>query len=111
MVVQRFRSLSNRPDVGTGLDKGLADSVESFFCGELQAFVVTLREGADAEIYAGEIEPLAGPQLATDDHLAGNVIPGNGHDLDLDDAVIDKESISGLYCLGKPLEADRHPST
>ena len=43
--------------------------------GELQALAVVLGEGADAQVDAGQIEPLARTQLAADQDLAATSFP------------------------------------
>ncbi len=109
MIAQRVSSPAHRCDVVAGLDKGLADRVNSFFRGELQAFMVTFGEGADSEIYAGEIQSLAGPQLSARNHPAENLIALDRRDIELNYSIIQKERVAGPDRLRQSLEGDRGP--
>ena len=72
--------------------------------------MVTLGEGADAEIDAREIEPLAGPQFAAHDHPAGDLVALDRQNVELNDAVIQEKRVTGFDRLRQSLEGDRGPS-
>ncbi len=84
MVIEVLGRFANGVDVRPGLDKGLTDRIDAVFRGELQALVVALGKGADAEIDARQVEPFAGPEFSADQDTASHVPPFDLHHLELD---------------------------
>ncbi len=108
IIPESGRGLTDRLDVGSALDKGLAHRVDPLGRGERETLAVALGEGADPEIDSGEVEPFPRPKLAADDDVAEDIATAHGRHRELDHPVVQKQKIAGLDDLGKPLEIHRH---
>ena len=108
-VVDGTRGGAHRLHVGGARDEGLAECIDPVGGGEAQPGVVLVGEGADAEVDSGQIQPLAGAQLAADPHRADHVLPAHLPDLEQDEPVVDEQGVVGPHGPGQAAEAHAHP--
>ena len=73
LVAEVARRGAHRLDVRRALDERLAHRVDARLEREGQALAVARREGADAQLDVGQVEPLARAQLAADPDLADHL--------------------------------------
>jgi hypothetical protein len=93
---QLCRRPSHQINVASRLYEGLADGIHTLLDRKLQAVTVVFGKGANAQVDARQIQPLAQAQLAPGQHSALDVFALSAHDPQLNDAIIEKYRVTSL---------------
>ena len=109
MVPEGRRRIAHGLNVRRIFDERLAHRVHTVFESELHAVVVVFGEGADAEVDARKVEPLARAQFTAHDDTAADITALDLLHIDLDQTVVQIERVAGFHHLGKAGKGDRDP--
>src|SRR5208283_4183438 len=109
MVPEGPRRIAHGLNIRRIFDERLAHGVHTVFESELQAIVVVFGEGADAEVDARKVEPLARAQFTAHDDTAADITALNLLNIDLNQTVVQVKRIAGRHDLGKASKCDRDP--
>src|SRR6266446_2464690 len=105
-MAQLSRGLAHGLEVGGAFYEGLAHCIHTLLEGKFEAFAIALRERANTEINARQVQSFSRTQFAASPNFTGHLISFDFRHFELQVTIIERDDLARFYHLGQAREAD-----